>query len=154
MKGYVKELPESVFDADGFFRTGDAGAVDTENRLHWTGRASGLIKTGGANVSPVEIEEALLPHPELKVALAVGVPDAVLGEIVVACVVAHDGSGIDEEGVRAFLKGRVASYKVPRRVLFFDDDDLSLTGNAKVRANALRDLAMRRLGPTPPEGDV
>lgn len=146
MKGYVKELPESVFDADGFFRTGDAGAVDTENRLHWTGRASGLIKTGGANVSPVEIEEALLPHPELKVALAVGVPDAVLGEIVIACVVAHDGSGIGEEDVRAFLKGRVASYKVPRRVLFFGDDDLSLTGSAKVRANALRDLAMRRLG--------
>jgi len=153
MKGYVKELPESVFDADGFFHTGDAGAVDTENRLHWTGRASGLIKTGGANVSPVEIEEALLRHPGLKVALAVGVPDAVLGEIVIACVVAHDGSGIDEEEVRAFLKGRVASYKLPRRVLFFDDDDLSLTGNAKVRADALRDLATRRLGATPPGRD-
>jgi len=146
MKGYVKELPEDVFAADGFFRTGDAGFVDHQGRLHWTGRASGLIRTGGANVSPVEVEEALLRHPGLKVALIVGVPDAALGEMVVACVVAHDGAGVDEEDVRGFLHGRVASYKIPRRVLFFAREDLSLTGNAKVRADALRDLAVTRLG--------
>lgn len=154
MKGYAKELPERVFDADGFFHTGDAGSVDDDGRIRWTGRVSGLIKTAGANVSPVEIEEALLHHPGLKVALIVGVPDAALGEIVVACVVAHDGAGVDEADVRRYLKGRVASYKVPRRVLFFAEDDLSLTGNAKVRADALRDLAMRRLGrATSPSAD-
>jgi len=145
MKGYVKVPPEEVFDDDGFFHTGDAGFVDDKDRLHWTGRASGLIKTGGANVSPVEIEETLLRHPGLKVAAIVGVPDAEMGEIVVACVVAHKDAGVDEEDVRHFLKGRVASYKIPRRVLFFADDDLSLTGNAKVRADLLRELAVKRL---------
>jgi fatty-acyl-CoA synthase len=80
------------------------------------------------------------------VALIVGVPDAALGEMVVACVVAHDGAGVDEEDVGGFLHGRVASYKIPRRVLFFASEDLSLTGNAKVRADALRDLAVTRLG--------
>src|SRR5207302_2872211 len=119
--------------------------VDDASRLHWTGRASGLIKTGGANVSPVEVEEALLRHPRLKVGLAVGVPDDELGEIVVACVVARDGAAVDEADVRRFLKGRIASYKIPKRVLFFADEDLSVTGSAKVRAEALRELAIDRL---------
>jgi acyl-CoA synthetase (AMP-forming)/AMP-acid ligase II len=152
MKGYLKTAVEDCFDDDGFFRTGDSGFVDGEGRLHWTGRITGLMKTGGANVSPVEIEEALYRHPGLKVALAVGVPDPVLGEIVVVCAVAHDGASVDEADVRAFLKGKLASYKVPRRVLFFEESDLSMTGSAKVRGEPLRALATARLAgePAPP----
>jgi len=74
MKQYVKVPPAETFDADGFFHTGDAGFVDDDGFLHWTGRTSDMIKTGGANVSPVEIEMELLHHPHLKAAGAVGVP--------------------------------------------------------------------------------
>jgi acyl-CoA synthetase (AMP-forming)/AMP-acid ligase II len=145
MLGYVKALPEQSFDDDGFFRTGDAGYVDGDGYLHWTGRITEMIKTGGANVSPVEIEETLLRHPGLKAALAVGIPDEKLGELVVVCAVVHEGAGVDEDDVRNFLRGRVATYKIPRRVLFFAEQELSKTGNAKIRADELRKLAMNRL---------
>ena len=145
MKGYLKVAPEDVFDADGFFATGDAGFVDDDGHLHWSGRTSDLIKTGGANVSPVEIETELLHHPGLASALAVGVPDPDLGQIVVVCAVALAGSGVDEDGVRDFLRGRLASYKVPRIVLFFDEGELVLTGNAKIRVDELRRVATQRL---------
>jgi fatty-acyl-CoA synthase len=146
MLGYVKVPPEETFDAEGFFRTGDAGWVDEAGRLHWTGRADELIKTGGANVSPVEIEEVLLRHPGLKAAVAVGVPDPLLGQQVVVCAVPHEGVVVTEDDVRAFLRGRIAAYKIPRRVLFVDEADLSFTANRKIRAAALRELAAARLG--------
>ncbi len=145
MKGYVKVAPEDVFDSDGFFATGDAGFVDDEGRLHWVGRTSDLIKTGGANVSPVEIDNELLRHPGLHSALAVGVPHRTLGEIVVVCAVVQPGCAVDEDNVRDFLRGRLASYKLPRRVLFFAEEELTLTGNAKIRADELRKLAVGRL---------
>jgi acyl-CoA synthetase (AMP-forming)/AMP-acid ligase II len=145
MKGYLKVPRDQVFDADGFFHTGDAGFVDTDGLLHWTGRTSDLIKTGGANVSPVEIETELLRHPGLKAAAAVGVPDSARGEIVVVLALAREGVSVDEEEVRSFLKGRIASYKIPRRVVFVREDELSLTGNAKIKPEELRALALARL---------
>ncbi len=149
MLGYVKKVPEECFDEDGFFHTGDAGFVDDELLLHWTGRMTDMIKTGGANVSPVEIEETLLRHPGLKAALAVGIPDEKLGEMVVLCAVAHEGATVGEDDVRDFLRGRIAAYKIPRRVLFLDENELSLTGNAKIRSDELRKLAMKRLSVSP-----
>lgn len=145
MKGYAKVAPEDVFDVDGFFATGDAGFVDEAGLLHWVGRTTDLIKTGGANVSPVEIETELLHHPDLTCALAVGVAHETLGEVVVVCAVAQPGRVVDEKDVQSFLRGRIASYKIPRHVLFFDEDDLVLTGNAKIRVEELRRLASERL---------
>ncbi len=145
MKGYLKVAPEAIFDVDGFFPTGDAGFVDADGKLHWVGRTNDLIKTGGANVSPVEIETALLHHPDLVSAQAVGVPDDTLGEVVVVCAVAQPGRGVDEAGVRQFLRGRIASYKIPRHVLFFEESHLVMTGNAKIRSEDLRRLAAARL---------
>ena len=146
MKGYLKVAPEDVFDTDGFFATGDAGFVDADGKLHWVGRTSDLIKTGGANVSPVEIETELLHHPDLKSAQAVGVPHETLGEVVVVCAVAQVGRGVDEADVRDFLRGRIASYKIPRHVLFFDETELAMTANAKIKSEDLRRLAAARLG--------
>jgi len=148
MKGYLKA--DSVLDDDGFFHTGDAGFVDEEGQLHWTGRTSDLIKTGGANVSPVEIETALLHHAGLKAAHAVGLADALMGEVVVVCAVAHEGADVDEQDVRRFLRGRIAAYKIPRHVLFVDERALSFTGNAKIRTEALRALAAQHLGAPAP----
>ena len=145
-KGYVKTPDEEVFDGDGFFRTGDSGFVDEQGRLHFTGRASQMIKTGGANVSPIEIEQELLRHPEIRMAWIVGVPDEQLGELVVACVVPHAGTTLDEDDVRTFLRGRIASYKIPRHAFFFAEADLVMTGNnAKPRADVLRRLVETRM---------
>jgi fatty-acyl-CoA synthase len=146
MKQYVKVSPSQTFDAEGFFHTGDAGFVDDDGYLHWTGRTSDMIKTGGANVSPVEIEMELLHHPHLKAAGAVGVPHETLGQMVVVVAVAADGARIDEENVRGFLRGRLASYKIPRRVLFVDEAELRLTGNQKIKPEDLRALAGIKLG--------
>ena len=141
MKGYVKVPRKETLDADGFFRTGDAGFVDDDGFLHWTGRTTDLIKTGGANVSPVEIETELLHHPLLKAAGAIGVPHDTLGQMVVVVAVAQDGSSVDEDNVRTFLRGRLASYKIPRRVIFVQERELTLTGNQKIRPEDLRALA-------------
>jgi acyl-CoA synthetase (AMP-forming)/AMP-acid ligase II len=145
MRGYYKVLPEHVFDAEGFFRTQDAGWLDERGHLHWKGRLSNLIKTGGANVSPVELQELLEGHPELLIGVPVGVSHPTLGEALVLCAVAVPGAAPDEDGVRAWLRARVAAYKVPRRVLFFGRDELVFTANQKVQVEPLREAALRRL---------
>jgi fatty-acyl-CoA synthase len=145
MRGYHKVAPELVFDADGWLRTQDGGSLDAEGYLHWTGRLSNLIKTGGANVSPLEIEAALAHHPDLRVALAVGVAHPTLGEAIVLCAVPLEGRALDEAGLRRFLREKLAAYKVPRRVLGFRADELAYTGNEKVQVEPLRALALARL---------
>jgi fatty-acyl-CoA synthase len=145
MSGYAKVEPELFLDADGFFHTQDGGYLDEAGDLHWTGRLSNLIKTGGANVSPLEIETALASHPDVKLAVAVGVGHPTLGEVVVLCAVPVAGRTVDEAAIRAFLRQRLAAYKVPRRVLAFRADQVSYTGNQKVQVEPLRKLAVERL---------
>jgi fatty-acyl-CoA synthase len=145
MRGYYKVAPENVFDADGYFRTQDGGWLDAEGYLHWTGRLSNLIKTGGANVSPVEIEECVAKHPSVKLAVAVGVEHPTLGEIVVLCAVPVEAAKIDEAELRSWLRERLAAYKVPKRVLAFRADELAYTGNQKVQVAPLREAARKRL---------
>jgi fatty-acyl-CoA synthase len=145
MRGYAKVLPELYLDEDGFFRTQDGGNLDAEGYLHWSGRLSNLIKTGGANVSPVEVEQALAGHPEVKVAAVVGVGHPTLGEIVVLCVVPMEGEAPTEDGLRSCLRERLAAYKVPRCVLFFGESELAFTGNQKVQVAPLREAALARL---------
>jgi fatty-acyl-CoA synthase len=145
MLGYLGTPLDETLDDEGFFRTGDGGHLDDAGRLFWAGRLTDIIKTGGANVSPLEVNEALGHHPGVKVAHTVGVPHATLGEVVVACVVPHAGASLDAEQVIAFLRERLASYKVPRRVLFFNEEDIALTGSAKVKTADLRKLAAERV---------
>lgn len=146
MLGYLGVPIDETLDAEGFLRTGDGGHLDEAGRLFWEGRLSDVIKTGGANVSPAEVDAVLAAYPGVKVARTVGVPHETLGEMVVACVVPFEGSALDETSIRTYLKQRVASYKVPRRVLFFGDEELSLTaGSAKIKLTSLRQLAAERL---------
>jgi fatty-acyl-CoA synthase len=145
MIGYVRMTRDEALDEDGFFHTGDGGWVDEAGRLFWEGRLSDVIKTGGANVSPREIDDLLATHPAVKRTQTVGVPHETLGEIVVTCIVPHEGASPDEATIRDFARERLASYKVPRRVLFLREDELTLTGSEKVKAGALRELAAKRL---------
>jgi len=145
MLGYLRVAAEDIFDDDGFFRTGDGGFVDAEGRIHWHGRLNDIIKTGGANVSPLEIDAVLRECPGVKVAATVGVPHETLGEIVVACIVPKPDATLDESTVRAFVSKQLSSYKVPRRVLFVAESELELTASNKVKTAPLRELAAKRL---------
>jgi fatty-acyl-CoA synthase len=146
MLGYLGTPLAETLDAEGFFHTGDGGYLDAEGKLYWEGRLTDIIKTGGANVSPLEVDEALASYPGVKVARTVGVPHDTLGELVVACVVPHEGVALAAEDIQGYLRSRLASYKVPRRVLFFGDDDIALTGSAKIKTADLRALAAARIG--------
>jgi fatty-acyl-CoA synthase len=147
MLGYLGTPSDETLDKEGFFRTGDGGYIDERGHLVWEGRLNDIIKTGGANVSPVEVDRVIADHPGVRLSQTVGVPHETLGEMVVACVVSHDGAELDERAIREFVRARLASYKTPRRVLFVGEEELSLTGSAKVKAKDLRELAAKRLGP-------
>jgi len=147
MEHYLGRSREECFDADGWFRTGDVGHVDDSGEVHWTGRATEMIKSGGANISPAEIEVQLRAHPSVKVARVLAVPDPRLEQIAVLCVELVDGAQADEPSVQAFLRERIASYKVPKRVLFFAPGEIPMTSSGtKVVDEALRALVDARTG--------
>ncbi|MFT4025475.1 MAG: class I adenylate-forming enzyme family protein [Novosphingobium sp.] len=141
MLGYLGIPLDQSVDEEGFLRTSDGGYIDEQGRLFWEGRLNDIIKTGGANVSPLEIDEVIRTAPGVKVSQTVGVPDDLLGELVVACIVPHEGAVLSEEAIKAHAKQKLASYKVPRRVLFVAEDDLKTTGTAKIKTADLRKLA-------------
>lgn len=146
MLGYAKVEPENAFDAEGYFRTQDGGFLDADGNLHWKGRLSNLIKTGGANVSPLEIETALADYPGVKTAHAVGVPHPTLGEIIVLCAVPTGAAGsLDLEAIRAHLRDRIAAYKLPRYALEVAAADVAYTGTQKVQLDPLREKALESL---------
>ncbi len=146
MDRYLGHTREECFDDDGFLHTGDVGHVSADGAVHWTGRRTEMIKTAGANVSPAELEVALRAVPGVRRARVVGLPDARLGEIVTLCVELADGADTTAEELTAFLTDRVASYKVPRHVLFFAPGELPTTGSdTKVRDDELIAMALQRL---------
>jgi acyl-CoA synthetase (AMP-forming)/AMP-acid ligase II len=145
MLGYLGIPLDETLDDEGFLRSGDGGYIDERGRLVWEGRLNDIIKTGGANVSPIEVDGVLATFPGVKVNMTVGVPHETLGEMVVSCVVPKAGVTLSEAAIRDFLKERLASYKIPRRVLFVREEDLSLTGSSKVKSGALRELAGKLL---------
>ena len=146
MSGYIGKTAEQCFDDDGFYRTGDGGYVDMEGRMFWEGRITAMIKTGGANVSPEEVDDVIAKYPGVKRTQTVGVPHPTLSDMVVACIVPVDGTTLEEPKIIAFLKEQLASFKVPRTVLFFKEEEFALTGNEKVKAGEIRQAAMKRLG--------
>jgi acyl-CoA synthetase (AMP-forming)/AMP-acid ligase II len=145
MAGYAKVEPELYLDADGFFHTQDGGSLDRAGDLHWTGRLSNLIKTGGANVSPLEIEEHAGRFPGVRSAHAVGVPHPTLGDAIVLCVVPTGGVEPDLAGLEAHLEEALSAYKQPRAVFVLRPDEVSYTGSQKVQLEPLRELALARL---------
>ena len=145
MLGYIGIPLDETLDDEGYLRTGDGGWFDDQDRLHWEGRLNDIIKTGGANVSPLEIDAVLKKNPGIKAVQTVGIPHDTLGELVVSCIVLHDGAELDQSAVQAFAREKLASYKVPRRVLFFAEDDLELTGSSKIKAADVKALATQRL---------
>jgi acyl-CoA synthetase (AMP-forming)/AMP-acid ligase II len=146
MEHYAGRTRAECLDADGFFHTGDLGHLDADGFLHFDGRRTEMIKTAGANVSPAEIEVQLRACEPVKLARVVGVEDARLDQLVVLCVELKEGHDATADEIRAFLKERIAAYKVPKRVLFFADGEIPMTeSRTKVRDDALLALVHDRL---------
>jgi fatty-acyl-CoA synthase len=148
MCGYYKAEAGEGFDDRGYVRTKDAGFLDDRGLLHWEGRQSGIIRTGGVNVSPYEVETALSSWQRVQLAQVVGLAHPTLGEEIVALIVPRDDDPVTAEDVLEHLRATLAAYKVPRRVLFVSVSDFQLTGTDKVRAEAARLLAERLLTET------
>ena len=151
VRGYVtcgyyraEDRNREAFDDEGWFLTGDLGYLDESGRLHsgrLRGRLKEMIKTGGINVAPVEVEEVLMSHPAVEQAYVVGVPDAERDEIVVAVVVPRGGPGaVDEAALRAHCGAALAAYKRPRHYRLVAAGDLPLTTTGKVKKLGMKDL--------------
>lgn len=132
-----------TIDCDGFFSTGDLGRIGADGYFRFHSRSKELIKTGGINVSPFEVEQILLGHPAVRQAYVVGVPDARRGEVVVAFVEASRQVG--EEELRSYVRDRAASFKAPARVLFRSADQFPRLASGKVPRFRLREEALAEL---------
>jgi acyl-CoA synthetase (AMP-forming)/AMP-acid ligase II len=144
MQGLYKLEREQVFEPDGFYRTGDAGWLDADGWLYYTGRLGEMIKTGGSNVTPAEVEAALLGHPEVQEAYVTGIPDADRGQLVVAAVVPRAGRTLDAEELRVRLKADLSAYKVPRHIWICAKAELPFTDSGKLKKTELaRQIAQR-----------
>lgn len=138
-QGYWRR-PSDTADAllaDGWLRTGDIAEVSADGFVTIVDRLKELIITGGFNVSPSEVEDALMAHPDVLGAAVVGLPRASGGEEVAAAVVLREGTVLDEDALRDFCRTRLTPYKVPRRIRIVDDLPRSLIG--KVLRRQVRD---------------
>jgi fatty-acyl-CoA synthase len=153
LKGYVtigyykdEDKNRAAFDANGYFRTGDLGFLDAAGYLHFRGRLKEMIKTGGINVAPVEVEESLLRHPAVKLAFVTGVPDARRDEAIAAVIVLHEGKTVDAAALLAHCRSELAAYKAPRLVTFVNESDLPLTVTGKLQKNRLAEFFAAEAG--------
>ncbi|MBM4263422.1 MAG: AMP-binding protein [Deltaproteobacteria bacterium] len=139
----------------GWFRTGDEGYQDQDGHLFITGRLKERINKGGEKISPQEIDEALLDHPEVSQAVAFAVAHATLGEDVAAAVVLRPGCQLTESSLRQFVAQRLAAYKIPSRIVTLDELPIGATGKLQ-RIGLAEKLANVFLEPAPsgPEGDI
>jgi long-chain acyl-CoA synthetase len=149
MAGYANR-PEETAKAlapDGWLRTGDGGYLDEDGYLFLTDRIKDMIVTGGENVYPIEVEEALSHHPAVAEVAVIGVPDARWGEAVKALVVLRDGVITSVDELLAFVRERLAGYKLPRSIDFVAD--LPHTPSGKVLKHELRDRYRSVVGTSP-----
>jgi fatty-acyl-CoA synthase len=146
MHGYWDDPAKTAeaIDAEGWMHTGDLATMDTEGYVNIVGRIKDMVIRGGENIYPREIEEFLYRHPAIQDVQVVGVPDAKYGEELCAWVIVKPGQTPDEEAVRAFCKGQIAHYKVPRYIRFVDAFPMTVTG--KIQKFKIREAMKDQLG--------
>jgi fatty-acyl-CoA synthase len=146
MLGYWGEPGKTAeaIDAARWMHTGDLATMDENGYCNIVGRIKDMVIRGGENIYPREVEEFLYAHPDVRDVQVVGVPDERYGEELCAWVVLRDGAELSEEDVRAFCRGRLAHFKVPRYVMFVDAFPMTVTG--KVQKFEMRKVAVRELG--------
>lgn len=146
MMGYYNKPKETAdsYDDDGWFHTGDTGLVRPDGYVQFLGRYKDMLKVGGENVDPMEVEGLLLQSEGVQQVAVVGYPDARLSEVPVAYVQRRENAHITEDDVIGYCKGKVASFKMPRHVLFIDE--FPMTASGKIRKVELREDAIKKLG--------
>jgi fatty-acyl-CoA synthase len=146
MQGYWDDpvrTQESI-DAEGYMHTGDLATMDDEGYVNIVGRSKDMVIRGGENVYPREIEEFLYRHPQIQDVQVVGVPDTRFGEELCAWVIAKPDQSLTEDDVRAFCKGKIAHYKVPRYIRFVTEFPMTVTG--KIQKFKIREVMIEDLG--------
>ncbi len=144
MQGLYKRERQEVFDPDGFYHTGDGGFF-RHGHLFFTGRLGEMIKTGGANVAPLEIEAVLLEFPEILEAYVLGLPDPVRGQNVALAVVLRPGHELSAEELGSRLKSHLSAYKLPRHITFFAEGSLPYTATGKIDKPRLTTILVQDL---------
>jgi acyl-CoA synthetase (AMP-forming)/AMP-acid ligase II len=149
LQGLYKREREEVFTPDGFYRTGDRGRIDADDYYFFEGRLGDMIKTGGANVSPREIEIVLGAMEGVEQAHVAGVSDPEMGQIVVAGIVASSPSAPpDTDDLRERLRKELSAFKVPRHLFVLTAEEIPFTDSGKLHPGRLRELlAARVAGP-------
>ncbi|MFI5399542.1 MAG: AMP-binding protein [SAR324 cluster bacterium] len=149
MRGYYNKPEETArtIDADGWLHSGDLGLIRPDGCLRFMGRTKDMLKVGGENVDPMEVEALLLGHPGIQQVAIVGAPDARLSEVGVAFVLPRPGHALTEEEVLAFCKGKIAGFKLPRRAVLVEA--LPMTSSGKIQKAKLREWAKENLVPRP-----
>ena len=147
MQGYYKQPEETakVIDADGWLHTGDLGYLDSDGNVHYSGRLKDLIIRAGENISPREIELALLTDSRIQDCRAIGVPDVHYGEEICLCVIPSGCNPLSEQDIRDILKPQLSEYKLPRYILFMDTFPTTQTGKVSpmlLRSKAIHSLAL------------
>jgi fatty-acyl-CoA synthase len=149
MLGYYDKPEETAatLDAEGWLATGDLGNLDATGRLAFCGRAKDIVRVGGENVSPAEVEDILHRHPAIRQAVVVGVPDARLVEVPCAFVIRNGGYDCAEAEIIAWSKEKMAGFKVPRYVRFVEGfEEIGMTESSKIQKKKLAAHAVQVLG--------
>lgn len=137
--GYWRD-PERTREAfpEGLYRTGDLAYFDERGNMHYVARIKDMIKSGGINVAPAEVEDFLATHPLVKEAYVLGAPDPEKGEVLMAFVQLSSGAELTETDLVAWSRTKIASYKIPQRWRFITDSDVPRTSTGKVNKVDLR----------------
>lgn len=144
MQGLYKVEREDCFDAEGFYHSGDSGYFNEDGVLFFKARLGDLIKTGGANVAPREVELAIDEQPEVHCSYVVGLPHPDRGQQVAAAIIRHDGAVLDAATLRERLRGQLAAYKVPVKFFFCAQADIPFTDSGKVDKRRLTQYLLTR----------
>jgi acyl-CoA synthetase (AMP-forming)/AMP-acid ligase II len=140
MLGYYGKERWETFTRDGFFPTGDMAIIDEEGFIWFAGRDGDMIKTSGANVSPQEVEGALLACEGVREAIVFSIPDEAKGEAVIAVVAAAPGAELDPETLRKTLRETISPYKVPQAISVLTYEDIPRTASGKAIKHKLREM--------------
>jgi fatty-acyl-CoA synthase len=146
MKGYWNDADKTrdAIDEAGWMRTGDLATMDAEGYVNIVGRLKDMVIRGGENVYPREIEEFLYSHPKIQDVQVIGVPDPRYGEEICAWIKLKAGQTATAEEIRAFCKGQIAHYKIPRYIEFVAEFPMTITG--KIQKFVMREQTIKKFG--------
>lgn len=145
MQGLYKIEREDTFDQDGFYHTDDGCYLNEDGVLFFKGRIGEMVKTGGANVTPREVEVALEAQAEIQAAFVVGLPDPVRGQNVAAVIVLNAGKNINADELKKRLKDELSAYKVPKYFFFKNKSTLPFTDSGKIIKKKLVEMLISEL---------